>query len=554
MTSIFILICILISIQITYIACLSENLADCYFIDSRNESVVFVCEKAQKTYKKTDCINRLFQDDECLMYRTKIKQLNFVDCHCDTLNRYLYKTFTNLRVFDISFYGTYNLTADVLQLPNLEKLNASHNNIYSLKASVLINLKNLIEADFSFNKLTELHLSDFDGITKVNALNFSHNIIHILGENTFCKLNELNVLDLSHNLITSIEETQFKFNKKLKNLRLNNNPIKRFDGNIFWPLISSTSVSVSWKGLEEIDTSCLKRSLKINVQRDKIIFGTTENSSELQCPQENFENLISFSISGNQLQNATVIIDLLGASITILDVSSNFIDELSAFEKFSNLKYLNLSRTNISSFEIRTLFHQNKLNVLDISHNHLNMVNCTFLSRNFNNLHTLNLEDNNLTEIDTLTKEYFPSLKNLSISRNRFSCDYLTTFLQHWPELHLINGPSNKGYMDTVDCVHEDTEIQKGNQNVTYSKKRQKSSKNFNAQISTFISDGNFNRQMVEGTKYLLLASCLICCGYFVAKIFQKMRRRTGENSREKNGNFQQDLRMNQHATDVIEN
>lgn len=453
--------------QITYIACSSGNLSDCSFIDSRNESVVFVCEKSQKTYKKTDCINRLFQDDEYLMHRTKIKHLRFLDCHSDNLNRYLYKTFTNLRVFDISFYGTHKLTADVLQLPNLEKLNASHNNIYSLNASVLMNLKNLIEADFSFNKFTELHPSDFDGITNANALNFSHNTIHILSENTFCNLNELNVLDLSHNVITSIEENQFKFNKKLKKLRLNNNPIKRFDGNIFLPLLSSASVVISWNGLEEIDTSCLKQSLKISVQRDKIIFGTTENHSELECPRENFKNLTRFSISGNQLQNATVIIDSLGRSITNLDVSSNFIGALSArtFEMFSNLKYLNLSQTNMSSFDIAILFHQHKLNVLDISHNHLKMLIFTLLPRNFYHLHTLNLEDNNLTEIDTLTKEYFPSLKNLSISRNHFSCEYLTIFSQHWPELHLINGPPDKGH----DCVHEDKEIQKGNQNITSS-------------------------------------------------------------------------------------
>lgn len=256
----FIPILFLISLQITDISC-SGSVTDCFSTDNKNDSLVFVCEESQEPYTKMNCIARIFDDIDYLIYRTTIKCIKLGECRGENLSRDLFKTFTNLQQFDISFYGTEYITAETLELGNLKKFNASHNKITSLPNSIFINLKKIIELDLSFNALTNLNPSHFDGVTQVTTMKFSNNMINGLEAETFRELHELKVLDLSVNSIATIVESQFEFNKKLKNLRLKDNPITRFDGNIFWPLLNSVSFDISCTEIEEFDTSGLQQSL-----------------------------------------------------------------------------------------------------------------------------------------------------------------------------------------------------------------------------------------------------------------------------------------------------
>lgn len=330
-------------------------------------------------------------------------------------------------------------------------------------------------------------------------------------------------------------------------------------------------------------------------------------------------NLTNFNISGNHLPNALKVIETLGSLITTSDVSSNSIGMINAhtFEKFDNLKYLNLSRTNISNFGFQTFFHQRKLETLDISYNQLKVVDFTLLLRNFINLKTLNLEGNDLTEVKTLTNVYFPNLMNLGISRNRFSCDYLVKFLLQWPHLHIIYNPSDQMHIDGVDCIHlEKIEVQseisnknevtnshKGRQNEAESTGNKyfkgNSSMNNNwfhnsslimKKISettpkSFILEPNFNYDKMtmnkensyrsrandmhsaeitpthvldelRAVKYMLFILCLTCCGYMImkSKLIQQVKRRMIANSRERNVIFRHDSQASQHVINLIEN
>lgn len=545
----------------------SDTVNDCLFTGNQNDSLVFVCNESLKPNTEVNCIGHLFENDNRLIYRAAVKLLSLGDCRGENLNRDFFKTFTNLREFDISFYGTEYLTAETLQMDKLEKLNATHNKITNLTGSILINLKNVVEIDFSFNLLTNLDSSSFDGITKVANMNFSHNKIHTLAVDTFSKLSELKILDLSKNLISKIHQSQFKMNKNLLNLQLEGNPMKRFDGNIFELLLNSVTVVVSWDNLQELDTTCFKQLLTIVVQPDALIFEASDFSFNLRIPKENLKNLVSFNISGNQLSNAQSVIESLISSIKILDVSSNFIGKLSVhtFEKFDNLEYLNLSRTNLSNFGFSTFFHQRKLKALDISYNQLKMVNFTLLLRNYNNLNTLNLEGNDLTEINTLTNARFPKLTTLGISKNRFTCDYLAKFLLHWSQLHLINNPSNEMHIDGVDCVHENHDISEKNDiihvtNTSAAISEEKDNttnetgeKNVITNSETDVTPTQVLNEL-RTVKYLLFVICIMGCGYMAmkTKVVQQIRQNVIGNSLKRKIFFRRDSHINQPVMNLI--
>ncbi|XP_055305908.1 uncharacterized protein LOC129570360 [Sitodiplosis mosellana] len=238
-------------------------------------------------------------------------------------------------------------------------------------------------------------------------------------------------------------------------------PPMRFDCTFLSSTMYSETVQLSCDHIEEIDTSCMGNNVQINSSNDdEVVFHLLQNNSELRCSKENFQKLKYLNISGNQLQNTSQLIALLGPSVESLDVSSNFIEEPSAqtFKELTNLKYLNLSRTNLSTFAYGTFFNQRKLQVLDISFNRLERVDFTNFLRNFRTLSTLSLEGNDLSEINSITKTTFPALATLAISKNRFSCNYLATFLLKWDNLQLLENPSDKTHIDGVDC-HEEVQM-----------------------------------------------------------------------------------------------
>ncbi|XP_055309096.1 chaoptin-like, partial [Sitodiplosis mosellana] len=123
-------------------------------------------------------------------------------------------------------------------------------------------------------------------------------------------------------------------------------PITRFDCTVLSKTINSQTVQVSCDHIKEIDTSCMGNSIQINFNNnDEIVFHLPQINSKLRCTKDNFQSMTFLNISGNQLQNASHVIALLGSAIETLDVSSNFIGtpNTQAFKRFTHLKYLNLS-------------------------------------------------------------------------------------------------------------------------------------------------------------------------------------------------------------------
>lgn len=106
------------------------------------------------------------------------------------------------------------------------------------------------------------------------------------------------------------------------------------------------------------------------------------NASALFAP---LKNLQSFNIGDNHLNNIPEILQALPLNIMTLDLSFNYVGELSltTFQRFTNLQFLNLSHTNLSNFGFNTFYHQTNLQKLDLSYNNLKQIDFHLFVQNF---------------------------------------------------------------------------------------------------------------------------------------------------------------------------
>lgn len=428
----------------------SGVITDCFFINNNTDSVELVCDALKGSYPENDCFLRLFSLDTAFSnYRANVKHLKTGWCTSSNLRRRFFESFTKLRIIDLSYFGV-EILSD-LRLKYLQTFNASHNKITTIKATNFRQMPDIREIDLSFNEISTLEFG------------------------TFSRLRDLRILNLSFNLIEKIDHDSFKNNKKLEILQLENNPIKRIDSNIFLLLKRSVSVNVSWDKVTEIDTSCLGTALRIEFsQNHEIFFRVPYRGNGLKCIGNVFQHLTYLNVSGNHLENATKIVELLGDSIEVLDLASNFmgnscLKEMSRcsvnggiFQRFINLKVLNLSRTNLTHFEVEAFQGMKKLTTLDLSFNQLKYLD--FGSVILNDLNTLKLGGNQLIEIKWIRQYNLPKLTYLSIMGNNFSCEYLDELMKKSSNLHLTTDSLKQ--RDGIDCKNEIRYSERSTENI----------------------------------------------------------------------------------------
>lgn len=344
-------------IQILLCVSCSED-TGCFFIDNTTESVEIICEYTNGKDSEKDCYSWDYGGSSWNAHKAKIKVLIVHNCRGGKMNEEYFENFPNVKVLDVSFFGLEYLKSEALNMKYLEKFNASHNKLHELSGSAFINLPSLVEADFSFNKISTLDAT------------------------TFTIFQKLKKLDLSNNRIEIIDGNLFENNNELELLRLDNNPIQTFE--FLSNLMESTSVTITLDNVLRLDTSSLGSSVEAEIgSGDAVIFRLPKSNSTVLHSTKSFENLIYLNISGNELKNTAKVIDLLGSSIETLDASSNFMEKLSVqtFAKFTDLRWLNLKNTNISTIDFDSF------------------QNVSFSTYN-EKLESVNLEDNPIRRFD----------------------------------------------------------------------------------------------------------------------------------------------------------
>lgn len=423
----------------------TKQITDCYFIGNGTQSMGIVCgdDSVEKYPKSENCFALLLEGNSTKIKSLNLKSLKFQkNCELRAANPVTFRSEQKLYILENS------ISTSVMN-----------------STQMFLNAPNLTEIDYSSNKITSISAYDFKSATHLTKMSLANNSIHSLDVDAFDDLKELKYLDLSDNLIEKLDEDLFRNNKHLEWIRLRNNPIIRLDSGIFALVKNIATVNIFLQNVTEIDISyetMLRNKLKFQISDEKgLVVNLIDGASNFRYTNGNLTNLVSFNISGHQLNNTKELLKLLGPSITHLDLSANFIGAIDpqTFKSFKKLKVLNLARTNLSNFGFSTMYNQNKLVDLDLSYNQLKRVNFTMLALSLQNLNRLNLEGNDLVEVDTVNSRKFPFLQYLALSKNNFSCDYLSTYLDQWYLFSPIkSNPSDGTHIRGIDCTHYDNQ------------------------------------------------------------------------------------------------
>lgn len=343
----------------------------------------------------------------------------------------------------------------------LEYLDVSRNQIRSVNVTesperrrskaILTRLKYL---DLSYNQLRSLPESFFYCMLSLKVLKVSNNCISSFSVTTESVLSTVEILDLSYN---SLQSLTFGGNtlKSLEELLLQGNSLATVDHHIFQGLPNLKHLQLQQNNLEICASD--------HNQQDP-----TDCVSFTSIPNLKFLNL-----SENSLQ--TLPANAFAATpLSSLDLSQNLgldMDERSLSGLENSLVQLqlrenNISRLNTDLSSLRSLKH------IDLSTNQLSSLPAW---NKESSIESLNLQNNNLVTLDystMLTLER--SLKTLYMGSNPLSCCQNLGFL-HMVQHSAVVVPD----IETVTCIHEEHSAPVNIEKVTWEMCHQASVQNY---------------------------------------------------------------------------
>lgn len=247
--------------------------------------------------------------------------------------------------------------------------------------TVLLRKDNEIEIHCRENK--------FENIREFKAGRYTENGLEILQ----CLSLSLAKLDLSGNSLEKVSLEKIKKFTNLRELSLKNANLVNLDFGVLEQL----------KDLKRLDISHNSISNFSNLS----VFGVIE--------------LLIFNIAENYIENISEIVEQLNPSIETIILSGNSLGEIqsSTFEKFNNLRELQLRNMNITSFNVDPFALLKSLVALDLSNNDLSNFNFSIISTTLRNLIIFHAADCRITKgLSDLVSNFGPSLYYLDLSEN----------------------------------------------------------------------------------------------------------------------------------------
>lgn len=318
----------------------------------------------------------------------------------------------------------------------LEYLDASRNRIQSVNVTegpegrsraLLTQLRHL---DLSYNQLTSLPESFFYCMLSLKVLKVSNNCISSFSVTAEPVLNSLELLDLSFNSLQSLTFRKDTLSS-LEELLLQGNHLATVDHQIFQGLPNLKHLQLQQNNLEICSS-------------DQDQQAPTDCVSFTSIPKLSFLNL-----SENQLQ--TLPADAFASTpLSSLDLSHNLgldMDQRSLSGLENSLVQLQLRENNLS--RVADLSSLRSLRHIDLSTNQLTSLPAWDKE---SSIESLNLQNNNLVTLDystMLTLER--SLKTLYMGSNPLSCCQNLGFL-HMVQHSAVVVPD----MEAVTCIHEE--------------------------------------------------------------------------------------------------
>ncbi|KAF5288138.1 hypothetical protein FQA39_LY15482 [Lamprigera yunnana] len=416
------------------------------------------------------------------------------------LNALSIESATILDIDETLFAGISKLTSFKLININMPRINnplsfseAKQLRILQISNTTLrkfetIKSNSLEELDLSGNQLTDVSKQSFVNLPKLGFINLENNNISKVDPDTFSHLSLLEDVLLSGNNITNLDPNIF-FNNNLISLSLSNNPLKSFNLNLqpdleklvlkscrlktFSESLSKKLILLSYLDLsdnainfsanafanmEELEfvdlsnnnlTKLDPRVFYFNYKLQKIVldnnhfstFSKLENSRDFNtyyfsCKNcridhltedafQHFSDLSTLVLSRNKLTGTDLAALKNLYNLIDLNLSNNNISVInpSVFSNCSGLQKINLSGNPLTTLNPNVFYSNRVLKTLDLSSCKLRNLWQQTAKRSLNSLVELNVADNLLASLSPRDLDVIPSIKVLGICNNNFHCD-----------------------------------------------------------------------------------------------------------------------------------
>lgn len=302
------------------------------------------------------------------------------------------------------------------------KLSSLPENMFSVWNTLLLQSLNL-----SSNHITDIEKLSFSGLTELEVLDLSRNNIFSIDAEAFHSTQNLSIVRLANNRLTEINETVFSPLILLKYLDLSNNKISSIQKEMFHRNTGLEWLSLTNNRLTAIDPSTFQQQSNLSyldLSRNKITQikrGVFYNNTELE----------SLLLADNKISELHPSAFHADNGLSYLDVSGNLIEELENFT-FYRLKVLSISRNKLQRLHPRSFCNCTELRNLSLSDNDISEINdeafyglwqLEYLDLSSNNIKNISLSifqgmvlqmEANMNESDCVS-----NLRYLKLSKNK---------------------------------------------------------------------------------------------------------------------------------------
>ncbi len=369
----------------------------------------------------SDLMSRSSLNDRSFAHLTRLRELILDYCK---MGKWPAGTLAGLRDLRNLTVRTHNMDWPAISLElspesfipvkQLERLDLSTNNIWSLPENVFCPLTNLVTLNISENRLQDVADLNF----RERALSLVYQEEETSDKSPSCNSN-IRVLDASYNHFVLVPSAGFSALSQLQELRLHNNEISVVADRALGGLKNLKTLDLSSNKIVKLPLDlfleCAESIREICLQN---------NSIGVLSPRlfANLNQLVSLDLSSNQLTSAWMNNETFSGLIrlVLLNLSHNQITVLdpTLFHDLYTLQILNLEHNGLESIPADTFNALNNLHTLVLSYNKLKHVEA-FALNGLDALSLLSLDYNRLESIDEKAFRNCTGLQDLNISGNK---------------------------------------------------------------------------------------------------------------------------------------
>ena len=277
--------------------------------------------------------------------------------------------------------------------PLLHHLDLSCNQISELTENMFDSFPLLTKLDLRCNELCKLSPGCFRGLSKLQELNLRCNRLRDLPSAAFNDLVNLRKLNLASNQLSLVTRDLFKPLQRLTRLSLSQNPIESIEDDSFASCKDIFSLSLS--------------HCKLKAIHNRMFTGLCDSLVNLHLDN----NLInSFQIKTDDGES----VEIKNANMTRreLEMAVKYL-----FAGFRSLLRLELQHNQFTKLDLKVFGHLRNLTILDLSSNKIDQLNDQAFERMFGRNGFLDLSKNQLTKI---SRAAFPVGVRLNLKDNPF--------------------------------------------------------------------------------------------------------------------------------------